>query len=155
MCGLCVELVAVENDLLEACMLSSLSLNTRCTTANCPRGFGCKGPSHLSAITPQSQCNQGFRGPFPVLFCNRFIYLWWFLQLDKAQTLWSSYLAEIFGRNKTGFKRDVLHRFTKTERKYKYFAFTLTLNMSTHTHTHTTWFGHTFEKEGYAIDFPT
>lgn len=57
MCGLCVELVAVENDLLEACMLSSLSLNTRCTTADCPRGFGCKGPSHLPAIRPQSQRN--------------------------------------------------------------------------------------------------
>jgi len=67
-CGLYVELVAVENDLLEACMLSSLSLNTRCTTADCPRGFGCKGPSHLSTITPQSQCNQGFRGPFLGLF---------------------------------------------------------------------------------------
>lgn len=26
MCGLCVELVAVENDLLEACVLSSLSI---------------------------------------------------------------------------------------------------------------------------------
>lgn len=57
MCGLCVELVAVENDLLEACMLSSLSLNTRCTTADCPRSFGCKGPSHLPAIRPQSQRN--------------------------------------------------------------------------------------------------